>query len=326
MAHYADVSPEQLTGIGLQQLYGLGRYLAATYPALFAENYRDEDFAFVADSSPRCLQSALACGAGIWAGNGVSNFPALTLVPVETQAQSDDNTLSACKAKCKKPCDAAETLWEDDAGREYLSAQASFLHRIESACGSRFVDFTDIHGTFKDGKTIADGIGFDVLEGLTLMPGVSEADLAQLKEFVYYYVSGAILGTPEQVNMFVGKWPKTFYSALTEDAQAMQGWFAHREFSYAVASFFGFDFDVEPAEPEAGPVPPASTVIFELREDANGAQYVEASLWYADSTSDEGYAVEKLAFAGCSHKCPIAELGAIIDKRFSDFGYYKDLC
>ncbi|KAG5490125.1 hypothetical protein JKF63_00244 [Porcisia hertigi] len=336
-----NVGAEDLTGLGMQEEYHFGQYLRKTYPTFIGDKFNRKLHYFRAVGEPRILQSAMAVAQGIFPdGFGPGGYlPSRPqFVPVFSDMDTHEYLLD--EVPCFQRAENDSHWWIKTRYRDFINdpSTARVLGAMKEVCG----EYTGTEKGFAYVKTVADGLTFNSDMGLRVAKGkLTPEMLFSIRNMSLQLLMQRLYNTDEQqtytavdlphniLQMLnhtrVGKTPAQL-SNSTDTRQKAVFYFMHREALYALAQFFGFQYNVAGLPP--GEVPVATSIIIEKlvpirhQESLNAPIYIRTTLW----TPYNGIYTVPIAACRIPELCELKELLHIHDTRVNRTGTWAQLC
>lgn len=352
--NHLHIAPAGLTGNGMSQLFALGEYTRRKYiGGGHVSKYYDGSVYVRAVAEERTVQSAVAWGHALYPSgsaplNYLSSYP--EPLPVYTVDDKTDNLLESRKNACKKRLKQDISAWDTSAGPELYREHSDVISRIEQLCGVRLTPHTlQVAGSRSFGdalKDISDALTFDYMEGLPMMPGLTEDLLQRFREVAFTQLRGRLYGTAAQHVYLSGGLPDEMVRIFREAAEGsgavkkMNAYHGHREMLYAIGEFFGLNYEIVSLGVPKGAVPPAATLFFELhRRSPSESPYVQVHMWvpcefyqynnsdYRQSAQQNDCNARQLTIRGCGAQCPLERFIDLVNQRIAGVGGdYVTLC
>jgi hypothetical protein len=344
-----NVPYKYLTAGGMAEMESLGKHIRKVYveqkrllsPSLSDSHtnatFRPSDYETYAraDAAPRCVQSALAMGYGLYPdGTGPQPYGKQPLVVVY-QTHENEQMFCAPKTKCRTVRD--KDLEEYGASRavELFATHRDVLDRLATSCGGVAVEqYPLVSGDdsvlgFKD---VIDALVFDEEQGLPPMKGgLSTSDLRTVRQLQFTMLMERYFGTDRKITYWASGFPDTLlekiHTALDSGGSEVRyySYHGHRELLYAMGLMLGWPYAF-PRLPKAlnqTAVPPATTLFFEIHSDGGGARgnWLEFFMW----TPAGGR--ETVTLSKCpSSPCRVTDFEDIIRQHIARTGTVDEIC
>lgn len=189
------------------------------------------------------------------------------------------------------------------------------------------------HPPFQD---VVDLFDFRAAEGLPLPEGWPKVR-AEARQLSFRGIMERLYGTDQQKVYWLAELPEriiqTFVEAsLPEPPQArFTNYVTSREIHYAIASYFGFTFDVDEQDLPLGAIATGTTVILELHEE-NHSKHVKLGYYYPGqhATQERAYTskLKWVTMPNCPGVlCPFVKFMEIfVERERAAGGTYESLC
>jgi hypothetical protein len=198
-------------------------------------------------------------------------------------------------------------------------------------------------------KDISDAMTFDwdqttlELKGIGLKPmaGVTWENFSKFREMAITNLYGRLFSTEEKVNYVAGGFPLQLLNNMQavvngKDEPYFNAYHGHRESLYALAKFFGIDFNIVwPGLPRRA-IPAGTTIFWELykNKDAGNGQdafFVRTFFWtpsFEIGENKDSSAMHPVTLQMCGGlaDCPFSRFEDWILDRLSLFGSWQTLC
>lgn len=341
-----QVPPEQLTERGMQQMEAAGRHVRQVYvddKKFLSSSFNSDDRThfetyFRADAAPRCGQSAIAFGYGLYPdGTGPAGY-AKQPIPVFMQLWENEHDFTA-NAPCFAVMQAHATHYAATRGERLIARHADALNKAAEICGTTFFKGGDQVLATKD---VADMFAFDRDEGLAPTPGLTPELTDELSTLAFQNLIERLYSTPREVTTAIGGFPQLLVRTLTDatdpswsSAKATKyfSFHGHRELLHGLGFMLGMKFnfgDGMPAFNGSTALHPGTTLFFELHRQAQGdgadvsstrAQFVvKLFVWSPQSPRTA------VKLNNCDLACPLADFTAIIETHIAETGTWQDIC
>lgn len=336
-----DVNAEDLTGLGMQEEYGFGQFLRHRYFKFLGDKFNRSYHYFRAVGEPRILESAMVVSQGLFPdGFGPTGFlPSRPqFVPIFSDMDTHEYLLD--DVPCFRRAEEDSKAWiQHNFPRFILDPQVKrTVDRMHDLCGPPKQNVSE----YAYIKTVADGMTFNADMNLPVCDGkLTPEDLFEIRRVSLRLLMERLYNTDEQQTYTVVDLPRAFLKALNHTRigeglqiddylntrQEAHFYFVHRETLYALAQFFGFEYNI-PGLPH-GEVPVASSLIIEKLMPAKdqfthslNKIYVRFLLW------TPGTHVLNIPIPQCRIPalCELDELMDIYKKRVERTGSWEELC
>lgn len=344
---FYNVPYAYLTSAGMSQMESLGKHIRQIYvhekrllsPSL-SDSHTNSTFKpskyeiYVhADAAPRCAQSALAMGYGLYPdGTGPQPYGKQPLIVVY---QKEENEMMFCapKTKCKAVRDRDLEKYGATRAVELMDYYRDVLDRLGTSCGGVSVEqypFIGREDTVLGIKDVVDAFVFDEEQGLPRLPkDLTTSDLQALRQLQFQMLMERYYGTDRMITYWASGFPDTLldniYTALhTNDASKIRyySYHGHRELLYAMGLMLGwpYAFHQLPKALNQTAVPSATTLFFEVHSH-DSEQWLEFFMW----TPEGGREAVKLTKCP-SNPCKVSDFEDIIRKHIARTGTVDEIC
>ncbi|KAK7199968.1 acid phosphatase [Novymonas esmeraldas] len=337
-----DVGAEDLTGLGMEEEYNFGQYLRNTYHNFIGDKFNRTMHYFRAVGEPRILQSAMAVAQGIFPdGFGPGGYlPSRPqFVPIFSDMDTHEYLLD--DVPCFRRAENDSHRWIDTRYDDFINDPnvARVLALMKELCG----EFDATKKGYAYIKTVSDGLTFNSDLGLNVVKGkLTPEMLFSIRNVSLQLLMQRLYNTDEQQTYTVVDLPRNLLQTLnhtlvggtpqqlndfTDTRQESTFYFMHREALYALAQFFGFQYNVAGLPP--GEVPVAASIIIEKlvpRRDQYTRNspniYTRMTLW----TPYNGIYTIPIATCRIPELCELKELRLIYETRVNRTGTWEELC
>ncbi|ORC92924.1 putative acid phosphatase [Trypanosoma theileri] len=278
-----NVDAEDLTGLGMKEVYEFGEYVRQTYHHFIGNRFNRSLHFFRAVGEPRILQSAIAMSQGLFPdGYGPGGFlPSRPqFVPVFSDMDTHEYLLD--NVPCFRRAEADVQHWINSSMDAFMQDEnvVEVVKYMKKACG-----FESAKAKVKKRplyafiKTVADGMTFNADYGLNVCRGrVTPEMLFRIRNISLQLLMARLYHTDEQQTYTAVDLPQRLLRLLhhkhppkpqylndfVDTRQEATFYFVHREALYALAQFFGFSYNL--AGLPHGELPVASSLIVEKLE------------------------------------------------------------
>lgn len=334
-----DVMPEDLDGLGMQEEYNFGQFMRSKYNDFLGNKFNRTLHYFRAVGEPRILQSAFAVAEGVFPdGFGPGGFlPSRPqFVPIFSDMDTHEYLLD--DVPCFRRAEADSKKWIDTNYDKFLADPnvKRTVNKMAELCGASENDVS-----FRFIKTVADGMVFNSDRNFPVCKGrLTSDDLFQVRNVSLRLIMERLYNTDEQQTYTVVDLPRSLLTALNhthvgegvqlndfrDTRQESTFYFVHRESLYALAQFFGFQYNIPGLPP--GEIPVASSLIVEKLMPAKdqythgGKSYVRLTMW----TPHNGLTTIPISGCRIPTLCELNELDDIYYQRIARTGSWEKLC
>jgi len=286
----------ELTNIGKQEHYALGKWLRKRYDSFLSPDYMAREFRAISSNYDRCLMSAASNLAGLYppVGDQIWNH-ALNWqpIPIHTRPNKIDGMLAL-----EKPCPEYNRLLDEE-------MKSPYYQKIIAGSNKLYVYLSE-----KTGKKIKDFIGANDLYDTLLVEDQSNYTLPEWTKSVYpeKLRQQSVIRfeydthTPEAAKFVVGQ---VFDRILTQFEAKVKGSDYQKFLMLSAHDTNVFGILNTLRIPNLDLVPYAGMVIFELRKSKEGNYYVNFLF------KGKGDA-QLLTIKGCEPNCDYDKFKAIM--------------
>lgn len=342
-----SVPPEQLTERGMQQLEATGKHIREVYvdqKGFLSSSFNgrgDElhfESYFRADAANRCGQSAIALGYGLYPdGTGPAGY-AKQPIPVYMQLPESEHDFTA-NVPCWKVMNANSKHYATTRGMQLIEQHRNVLEAAARACGSEFFHGSDPVTATKD---VADMLLFDEDEGLPVLAGLSDKEVAELSDLAFQNLVERLYSTPRDITTAIGGFPQLLLNNLNQaaapdhnpvTATKFFSYHCHRELLHGLGFMMGmrFNFDGLPSYNDTTALIPGTTLFFELHRKTADATpstqstpiykyFVNMFVWTPKTER------KQVKLDNCAMDCPLEDLNQIITTFIQSTGTWQEIC
>jgi len=337
--HSYNVPPEELTEIGMQQLFQAGKHIRDVYvtekqfldSSLSGEKNKRFEAYFRSDSADRCSQSATAMGYSLYPdGTGPRGFERQA-IPVYMQLLKNEHEFAAPKGPCKNVMKEDVKKYAETRALELFHEKQDLLNKISDICGVKVEDIPFIASSEDEAlgvKDIADMFTFDHDQGLPLTPGLTTEIRSDLEQLAFTNLMERYYSTPRMTTYWAGGFPDLLMKNLKEVAQGTKkesykyySYHGHRELLHGMGMMLGWKFDFAglPTALGTSALHPGTTMHFELHERSS-SYFVKTFVW-SPVTNRTAVELDK-----CSLECPLEDFNQIMVQHIQGTGTWQNIC
>lgn len=281
----------QLTTLGKNQLYDLGRYIRSCYNGFLPMEYDATDIYVQSSEIIRTVMSAQFLLAGLYKGNSVSEY---FDIPVHVIPASDDNKI-VNTASCPRFDELQDDVLENEVSED---KQDRYRESLESLSEFSGLELNYTAAGLNLAASLYDTLNIENNNGLTLPDWTADfypEPLMEISTFIYYI---APFYTTELKRLRCGPLIKDIFQhfddVVSGDSQLKMWEYSGHDTTVANVLICLNVFD-------NAPPPTASAVFLELHQNEDDEFTVVINYKKEDT-------VETLTIPGCSEHCPLDTL------------------
>lgn len=334
-----SVPLQQLTPRGMNQLEALGQYVRRSYvPQLLPRDLNRKNEAsfpvyFRSDAEPRCAQSAVATGYGLYP-TGPDDHVSYQPLSVVQELLSNEVTFAATKNKCKWKLEEDTRVYDTTRGQALLQAHETLMKDVYKICGLNNMTRFNV----LDLKDVTDAFMFNEMEGLTPPRGWNERIRDEMRQLQFQMLMERYYTTKESVTYWCGGFPALLLENIdtavreTQEHNNIQyySYHGHRELLYALGRMVGwpFSFQNEPQVWNQTAIPPGTTMFFEIHSrdvdtNTDTKSYFVRMYHWSPAQGKQDF----IKLPRCSDvDCPLSEFRQIFHDHLTLTGTWQEIC